>query len=389
MPRQYLDHASSSPLRPEVRDAMVRVLDGACWADPGRVHQEGAATRGLLEDAREKVAHLLGAAPRQVVFTSGGAEAVNSAVWGASRRCWGRPIVCSRIEHPSVRESSRRMAEMMATEVLDWDVSSTGRLSVARLEGVLRTAKERFGALPGLVNCQWANHEVGTVQPVAEVVEICRSHGVLVHVDACAALGHGSVDIGEMGADLVSVTAHKAGGPKGAGALVLRPGLRIDPLLVGGFQERGRRAGIENAAAIVGFGALAEALSDGDNGLIESETRRSASQTKQVLDAARCLPGVEVYGDPDGGLAHIASFGVEDVEAEGLVLALDQAGIAVHSGSACSAEALGPSEALEAMGVNANHSLRVSVGWSTTDADVTAFVEALPVAVGKLRALRA
>lgn len=372
---------------------MERVLDSGLCADPGRVYQEGGEVRSLVEEAREKVAHLLGAAPRQVIFTSGGTEAVNSAVWGAARRGWGRPIVCSKVEHPSVRESSRRMADLMGVEVLDWAVSPAGRLSVSGLEGILATSGETSGELPGLVNCQWANHEVGTVQHVAEVVEVCRSSGSLVHVDACAAVGRVEIDTSALGADLVSVTAHKAGGPKGVGALVLRPGLRIEPLLVGGAQERGRRAGIENAAAIAGFGALCELLAGrygtDDAGFIAAESRRAASHAEKIRDAAKELPGVEIYGDPEESLAHIVCFGVEGVEAEGLVLALDQAGVAVHSGSACSAEALGPSEVLEAMGVDARSSLRVSVGWSTSDAEVSAFAEAFHAAVGKLRALRA
>jgi cysteine desulfurase len=193
------------------------------------------------------------------------------------------------------------------------------------------------------------------------------------------------VDFVGLGADLLSVSAHKFGGPQGVGALLVRRGLRIRPLLVGGEQERARRAGMENVAAIAGFGAVAGALADGRR--LDAEAAASRSQTGRVLDV---LPdGVVAYGDTDARLPHIACLGVEGVEAEAVLLGLDQAGIAAHSGSACSSESLEPSPVLEAMGVDAERSLRVSVGWSTTGEDVEAFVEALPGVVAHLRTLGA
>jgi cysteine desulfurase len=188
-----------------------------------------------------------------------------------------------------------------------------------------------------------------------------------------------------LGADLVSVSAHKLGGPKGVGALVVGRGLRLDPLILGGEQERARRGGIENTPAIVGFGVAAELLGDGR---LEEERSRAWAQTGRVLDLARDVDGVTIYGDPVARLPHIACLGVAGVEAEAVLLGLDQEGIAVHSGSACSSESLAPSPVLEAMGADAERSLRVSVGWSTSDADVDAFVAALPQVVERLRALR-
>jgi cysteine desulfurase len=368
--RHYLDHASTSPARPAVVDAMVPWLRGG--ADPGRVHTEGRIARGVVEEARERVAALLGARPREVVFTSGATEAINAAMWGASER--GDHVVCPEVEHSAVRDAASRLD-------VSWvGVDRTGRVDS---DDVMRRV------VPGrtaLVHLQWGNHEVGTLQPVAEVVAACRAAGVLVHVDAAQAAGHVPVDFDALGADLLSVSAHKLGGPLGAGALLVRRGLRLRPLLVGGEQERARRGGMENVAAIVGFGAAAaELLADG---ALDTEARVARAQTEQLLRTALEVEGVVAYGDPDARLPHLVCVGVEGVEAEAVLLGLDQAGVAAHSGSACSSESLEPSPVLAAMGVDAERSLRLSVGWSTTDADLTAFADAFPTVVEKLRALR-
>ena len=207
---------------------------------------------------------------------------------------------------------------------------------------------------------------MGTVQPVAEVVEHCRRLGIRTHVDAVAAAGHVPVDLDGLGADLVSVSAHKLGGPAGIGALIVRRGLRLEPFLVGGEQERARRAGLENVAAAIGFGAAAAALADPDT--LAAEEAAGRQWTDRARPAAERSSGVTAFGDPVGRLPHIVCLGVEGVEAEPVLLGLDQAGIAVHSGSSCSSETLEPSPVLEAMGVDGERSLRLSVGWSTTDA---------------------
>ena len=208
---------------------------------------------------------------------------------------------------------------------------------------------------------------------------------MLVHVDAAQAAGHVPLDLAALGADLVSVSAHKMGGPPGTGALVVRRGLRVRPLLVGAEQERARRAGLENVAGAVGFGAAAASLLEA--GRLAAEAERARALTASVLKAATALPGVGAYGDPVDRLPHIVCLAVEGVQAEAVVLGLDQAGIAVHSGSACSSESLEPSPVLAAMGVDPESSLRVSVGWSTGDHDVEAFCRALPAVVGRLRDL--
>ena len=340
-------------------------------ADPGRVHTEGLAARGAVETAREQVGALLGARPREVVFTSGATESINAAVWGATER--GDHVVATRVEHSAVIETSSRHDVTWAA------VDGQGRVDVDSLANAIRPDT-------ALVHVQWGNHEVGTLQPVADVVGLCRERGVLVHVDAAAAAGHVPVAFDDVGADFLSVSAHKLGGPHGVGALLVRRSLRVRPFLVGAEQERARRAGMENLAAIVGFGAAAASLAD--EGHLDGEAARARSLTGRALDAAVALPGVVAYGDTDGRLPHLVCIGVGGVEAEAVVLGLDQAGIAVHSGSACSSESLEPSPVLEAMGVDAERSLRISVGWSTTDDDIDAFSAALPEVVTRLRSLR-
>ncbi|HVM02002.1 MAG TPA: cysteine desulfurase family protein [Acidimicrobiales bacterium] len=367
--RHYLDHASTSPARPEVVDAMLPWLSGPGAADPARVHTEGRMARAAVEDARERVAAFLGARPREVVFTSGATEAINAAVWGATRRRPAGAVVAAAVEHSAVRDASARSGAVVVPAV-----DGLGRLDPAALAELVT---------PGtaLVHCQVGNHEVGTLQPVAEVVARCRERGVLVHVDAAAAAGHVPVDFAALGADLVSVSAHKLGGPKGVGALLVRRGLRLPPLLVGGDQERARRAGMEDVPAIVGFGAACACID------VAREAADARAHTDRLLAGLAAVAGVAAYGDPAARLPHIACVGVEGVEAEAVLLGLDQAGVAAHSGSACSSEALEPSPVLEAMGVPAERSLRVSVGWSTTAADVDACLEAFPRVVGRLRAL--
>jgi cysteine desulfurase len=388
---------------------MVAWLVGGA-GDPARIHHEGQAARVAIEQAREQVAALLGARGREVVFTSGATEAIADAVFGATAD--RGHVVASAVEHSAVRLSSARHDLTLV------GCDRLGRIDPAALLDAVRSDT-------AVVHVQWGNHEVGTTQPVAEVVEGCRERGVLVHVDAAQAAGHVPIDFRATGADLMSVSAHKMGGPPGVGALVVRRGLRLDPLLVGGDQERARRAGFENVPAIVGWGAAAATLAarreenrradepeqhgreenrradepeqhgreenrraeePGVHALDEEE-QRARAQTARVLAAAGSLEGIDVYGDPVGRLPHLVCLGVRGIEPQAVLLGLDQAGIAVHSGSACASEDLAPSPVLEAMGVDAHHSLRISVGWNTTDDDIDALLHALPDVLTRLRAL--
>jgi cysteine desulfurase len=375
--RAYLDHASTSPLRPAAFEAMLPFLRDH-YADPGRLHAEGRATRVALEDAREQVAALLGARPREVVFTASGTEAVNTAVWGAVARAdTPRHVVTTAVEHSAVLDACER-SEADVTVV---GVDRQGRYDPAEVLDAIRPET-------ALVSVQVANHEVGTIQPAGAVAEGCRERGALVHLDACMAVGHVPFDFTTLGADLCSVSAHKFGGPKGAGALLVRRGLRLPPFVVGGAQERARRGGLEDVAAMVGFGAAAAELASGDRLAAEGGAQRELTD-RVAHDAPVRVGGVARYGDPVDRVPHLVCLGVEGVEAEPILLGLDQQGVAVHSGSACSSEALEPSPILAAMGVDADHSLRVSVGWSSVPEDVDAFLDAFPAVVDRLRALRA
>ena len=358
------------------------------WAaDPGRVHTEGRMARAALEDARASVAALLGTRPRQVIFTSGATEAIAAATFGAAAAAGppGGAVVLSGVEHSAVRESSAQWA----ASTVDVPVDGEGRVSVAAVAEALASTPD-----VRLVHCQMANHEVGTVQPVVAVAEVCREAGVMLHVDAAAAAGHIPVEFDSLGADLMSVAAHKMGGPPGIGALLVRRGLRIPPLLVGGAQERARRAGMENVGAAVGFGAVAARLMEqtGDEDLtwMEIESVASLMRIEYLRAAVRAVPGVEIYGPtaPGARLPHVLCMGIDGVEAEPILIGLDRAGVAAHSGSSCSSEELEPSPVLQAMGVEGERSLRLSVGWSTTDAEVELAARSFGQVVEGLRRLR-
>jgi cysteine desulfurase len=368
--RHYLDHASTTPVRSEALETMLPWLSSSGGAaDPGRVHTEGRMARVALEEAREQVAQLVGARAREVVFTSGATEAINAAVWMAGDR--GTHVVCPLVEHSAVRDASARAG------AVTWvGVDRLGRVDPDEVMTAVRPGET------AIVHLQWGNHEVATLQPVRDVVARCREAGVLVHVDAAAAVGHVPVDFAALGADLLSVSGHKFGAPPGTGALLVRRGLRLRPFLVGGEQERARRAGFENVPALIGFGAAAAAVD------VEAECHAQRGLTDRALAFLSTLDGVRVLGDPVDRLPHLVCVSVDGVEAEPVLLGLDQAGIAAHSGSSCSSESLEPSPVLEAMGVEAERSLRISVGWPTTDADIDALCRALPGVLDRLRSLR-
>ena len=374
--RHYLDHASTSPIRPEALSAMNQWW-AASHGDPSRMHAEALAARYEIEQARQQVADCFGARSREVVFTSGATESIAAAVRGSSYL--GAHQVLSAVEHSAVRLSVERLesSDHRATVV---GVDATGQVDPAEMAAAI-------GTDTGAVHFQWANHEVGTVQPVAEVVAACRERSpeVLIHVDAAAAAGRVPINFAEAGVDLMSISAHKFGGPPGIGALLVRRGLRLVPLLEGGDQERARRAGLENGAAIAGFAAACGVLQYGG---LEHEADRARSQTDELRARVLGIEGIEPYGHPTERLPHLVCLGIADVEPQAVLIALDRAGVAAHSGSSCASESLEPSPVLEAMGVDAHHSLRLSVGWSTTNEDVDAAAHALEAALTGLRRLR-
>jgi cysteine desulfurase len=387
MGRHYLDHASTSPLRPEARDAMVGWLDASMAgtvADPGRIHVEGMTARVSLEHAREQVAAMLGARPREVVFTSGATESIAAAVWGAlgagAENDTRRHMVVPAVEHSAVRDASEAYTARVGGDVTVVGVDGLGRVDPDEVMAAVRPDT-------ALVHVQWGNHEVGTIQPATEIAARCRRAGVLVHIDAAQAVGRVPIDFASTGADLLSLSGHKFGAPAGSGALLVRRGLRIEPLLRGGDQERARRAGIENLAAVLGLGAACQSLTVGNR--LADEQATSRRQTDRVLAAVPGLDGVRTFGDPADRLPHLVCLGIDGIEPQAVLLGLDQAGIAAHSGSACASEGLEDSPVLEAMGVDAHRSLRISVGWSSTEADIDALLTTLPRVLERLRALGA
>lgn len=381
MSRIYLDHASTSILRPEAHRAMSAHLDAMAsghLGDPARIHVEGMESRAILEDARTRVAAWLGVRPRQVVFTSGATESIAAAHHGALARAAsaGRDAVTlTAVEHSAVTAGSLRHPHTIVA------VDRSGRVAPEDVVGAV-------DATTALVNIQWANHESGVTQPVNETIEALRAHAPgadqvpLVHTDAAQA-GPMAPRAATCGADLVSISGHKLGGPPGVGVLVIRRNLRIPPLLVGGDQERARRAGMENIAAVVGLAAVADHLSE--HGATETEHMHSLAA--RIIRWADGADGVELLGDRHHRTPHLVCLQLDGIEPQPVLLKLDQAGIAVHSGSSCSSEAFEPSPVLAAMGVDAQRSLRISVGWSSTDSDVDAAVSALDEAVRELRNL--
>lgn len=387
MSRHYLDYASTAPLRDRARlaiDEALALQTAGTIADPGRIHHEGMTARALLEHARSQVALLLNAKQREIVFTSGATESISAAVWGAVRRsveAGNRPhIVHAAVEHSAVRQSSEMFTSAFGGDVSIVSVDATGRIDTdAFLDQLTPTT--------ALAHLQWGNHEVGTLQPVAEIAAACNERGILLHVDAAQAVGRVPLSPERLGIDLLSFSSHKLGGPTGIGALWIRQGLRISPLIVGGEQERARRAGIENLGAAIGFGAAAEELS---TERIQSEAENDRNLLATCLERLREIDGVALLGSPDAEqrLPHIVCLSVEGVEPQGVVLGLDRIGIALHSGSSCASEGLEPSPILEAMGVDAHRSLRLSVGHGSTIEDIDAFCDALPIIVGELRSLQ-
>jgi cysteine desulfurase len=364
----YLDHAATTPMPPEVRAAYVDAL--AVVGNPSSIHAHGQAARDLLETGRERVAASLGVDPVEVVFTGGGTEAVNLALKGTFWSRAPRPrILSSRAEHHATLDSLDWLVRHEGATV-DWvEVDAVGRLSLDSLERALARDPDEIS----LASFLWANNEVGTLQPVAEIVALCHAAGVPVHLDAIAAYGAVPLDVHEVGADLVSVSAHKIGGPVGVGALVVARTATVEPLLHGGNQQRAR-SGTQDAAGAAAFGVAPGRLPD---------PAPLAARRDRLLAGLAGIPGVVLRGDPSPsgrlpGNVH-ATFAGADGDA--LLYLLDRAGFSVSTGSACQAGVAEVSHVLLAMGVpveEARGALRFTLGHDTTDADVDALLAVLP-----------
>ena len=372
--RSYFDWNATAPLRAEARDAMDSAL--ALTGNASSVHAEGRAVRRLVEDAREKVAHLVGADPKNVVFTSGATEAsmlaLTPALEIAGRKESRDRLFVSAIEHASVRSGGRFAAE----SVEELPVTSDGVIDLAAL-------KENIGkAMRPMVSVMLANNETGVIQPISQIAEIVHAASGVLHVDAVQGPGRVNCDIGQLGADLVSISSHKLGGPQGAGAVVRRGDIHIaEPLMKGGGQERGQRAGTENVAAIAGFGAAAAAAKQTDPARMQSLRERLETGLKAVT------PQAIIFGARSPRLPNTIAFAVPGIKAETAIIAFDLNGIAVSSGSACSSGKVQTSHVLTAMGADpalVRGGLRVSLGWSTTETEVEHFLGTWNVLAGSL-----
>jgi cysteine desulfurase len=365
--RVYLDWNATTPLRPEARQAMSAAWEVA--GNPSSVHAEGRQARRLVEDARAAVSAAVGARPQDVVFTSGGTEANALALTPGLRRGAGEPLrrlFVSAIEHTSVLAGGRFSPEAIGTI----QVNGSGLIDIDHLRRLLSVGQ------PALVSVMLANNETGALQPVGEVADIVHEAGGLLHVDAIQALGKIPFDIKVMKADLVTLSAHKIGGPKGVGALVLAEDAQgLEPLLRGGGQELGRRAGTENVAGIAAFGAAVRAAMAS----LEGDAARLRGLRDRLEAGLKQTPEIIVFSEEVPRLPNTTLFTVPGLKAETAVIGFDLGGIAVSSGSACSSGKVQPSHVLEAMGVGkelAQGAVRLSLGWSTSEADIDLALQA-------------
>ncbi|MGH2785499.1 MAG: cysteine desulfurase family protein [Actinomycetota bacterium] len=373
----YLDHASTTPPLPEALDAMSRVAREV-YADPSRLYGGARIARIELDAARATVADAVGGRPEEIVFTSGGTESCNLAVLAGARAgvAARKParIIVSAVEHTAVLEAARSLDGFAVVEV---PVDATGMVDLEALRAALNE-----GA--ALVSIQHANQEVGTIQPVAEAAAVARGAGALFHTDACMTAGQIPVRAPDLGVDLLSASGHKFYGPKGAGFLWARRGVRVRPTLPGDDRERRRRSGMENLPAIAGMAAALQIRT----GEIDADAPRLRALADHVRDELpKRIPDTVLHGHQTERLPGVVAFSFLYVEGEALLLQLDARGIALHSGSSCTSSAEEPSHVLAAMGALTHGSIRASLGRATTEADVTYLLDELPPIVERIRAM--
>lgn len=378
----YLDHNATTPVRPEVVDAMLPWLREG-YGNPNSVYALGQRARAAVERAREQVAAILGAADAsEIVFTSCGSEsdalAIAGGAWQAHDETKGkrRKVVTTKIEHDAIRVLNGQLRRR-GLEVLEAGCGPDGIVNAAELKAMIDDAT-------AVVSVMHANNETGVLQPVAEIAAAARAAGALVHTDAVQSLGKMKLDAKALGVDLLAVSGHKVNAPKGVGALWVRRGVRLAPLVTG-HQEKNRRGGTENTASIVGFGLACE-LAGRE---LSSAASHALALRKKLEAGVLRVKGARLNGHPELRLPNTAHFSLDGIDGHHLVVALDLSGICVSSGPACSSGASTPSHVLTAMGVApelATASIRVSVGWGSTDADADRFLAVLPQAVEKLRA---
>jgi cysteine desulfurase len=379
--RVYFDYNATSPLAPDARDAMVAALD-ATYGNASSVHHFGQQAKAAIDDARSAIARLINAEPSEVVYTSGGTEADNFALRGvadALETTGRRHLVASAIEHEAVLNTLKALSRH-GWRVSLVPVDSSGVVAMDHVRAAITDDT-------AIVSVMHANNEIGTIQPIAAIAEAAHARGALVHTDAVQSVGKIAVDVRALGVDLLSLSAHKFNGPKGVGALWIKRGTRVQPVMTGGKHERNRRAGTENVPAIVGMGVAARLAA---SKLPAEGARVAALRDRLEAGILAAVPGTAVNGARGLRVPNTTNISFDRVEAESLLIALDLEGIAVSTGSACSSGTLEPSHVLRAMGLPSHrtqNSLRFSLGLFSTDAEVDRVIEVLPRLVDKLRSL--
>ena len=367
----YLDHNAGAPMRPAVREALAEFLGSGADGNPSSIHRTGQRARRTLERARTQVAKLAGASPRSIVFTSGGTESNNLAIFGAvGAAAERRRIVTTAIEHSSM------LAPLAELETRGYEVIKT----MPDCDGLVdpHEIAQAINPQTALVTLGLANAEVGTIQDLVPVRRAARRAGALIHLDAAQAAGRISLRVDDLGCDLMTISAHKIGGPPGIGALYVRPGTALTSVMLGGPQESGLRAGTQNLLGAVGFSVAAEVV----RGALDEEANRIAALSRELLEQLyRAIPGLRLNGPRDERPANTLNLTFPDVLGENLLIALDLEGVEVSMGSACAAGAVEPSHVLLAMGrdaAQARSSLRLSLGWSTTAEEIARAGEIIP-----------
>ncbi len=381
MKRVYMDHAATTPVDPIVAEHMMHCLTEV-WGNPSSVHSFGREARRVLEESREMVARLVGARSNEIIFTSSGTEADNLALLGVARRLArkGRHIITSTIEHHAVLHTCEYL-EASGYEITYLGVDRTGLVDPEDFRRALRPDTI-------LASIMLANNEVGTIQPISEMAAASREAGVIFHTDAVQAMGSLEVKVDDLGVDLLSLSAHKIYGPKGVGALYIRKGVRLEPLVFGGGQERQLRPGTENVTGIAGLGMAASLAA-----------RQRASRVQRIQSLRDMLergikeriPGVTLNGSPDRRLPGLLNVTIQGVEGESILMNLDLKGVAASGGSACAAGSLEASHVLLAMGFSrddARGAIRFSLGADNTTEDVERVLQVLPPIVERLRRMR-
>lgn len=380
MPRIYADNAATTKISQTAMKAMISAMENS-YGNPSSIHQIGMAANDALQTAREQIARCLGCMPKEIFFTSGGTESDNQAIVSAAMlgaKQNKRHIISTAFEHHAVLHTLRRLKEE-EFEIQLLDVGAEGNITAAQVEEAIRPDT-------CLVTVMFANNEIGSVLPIAEIGEVCRAHGVLFHTDAVQAAGHILVNVKKQNIDMLSLSAHKFHGPRGIGALYVKRGIELTSLMEGGGQERGKRPGTENLPAIMG---MAAALKE-ECSLMEENAARVAAMRDRLLQGLFQIPYSILNGPRDNRLPGNVNFCFEGVSGESLLLLLDSKGICASSGSACASGALDPSHVLLALGLApeiAQGSLRISLDISNTEEEIDYMLEVIPQVVEQLRGM--